>query len=221
VLNFLILAVLSLFTARKGESPSWIQRILSVVLAVFTLVLISTAVAKMVMYIDCYGLTPKRVYATWLMLVLAVLFLLIIIRQFTERMKLIPVGMAACVVLYAALGLSGTDAFIAKYNVDRYLDGSLKEVDVSAMAQLGDAAVPQLVRLVQIMDEENGTDIAAYIYGEDDDMPDKTLYEEVADTLYGAAYEWDEGLFSFTIPHVRAQAALKEAGILPLSEETQ
>ncbi|MBR2337951.1 MAG: DUF4173 domain-containing protein [Clostridia bacterium] len=218
IINFLMLAAIALFTARKGEKTSWIQRLLSVVLSVFTLVLISTAVAKMVMYIDCYGLTPKRLQASWLMVTLAVLFLLVILQQFVRKLKLLPLGMCVCVILYGALALSGADTLIARYNVDRYLNGTLKEVDISAMEELGDAAVPELVRLVKHLDAQNGTDISQYEPKTDEDYYDydvaePTLYEQAANALYRVAAEEDDSLFSFTIPRFRAKAALKEAGI--------
>lgn len=226
VINFLMLAAIALFTARKDEKPSWTQRVLAVILSVFTLVLISTAVAKMVIYIDCYGLTPKRLHASWLMVTLAVLFLLVILQQFVRKIKLLPLGMCVCVVLYGVLALSGADTLIARYNVDRYLNGTLKEVDVSAMENLGDAAVPELVRLVKHLDAQNGTDIAQYRPKTEEDrdyyydrnsytyvVKEPTLYEQVAEALYDAAENMEPDLFSFTIPRARAKAALKTAGI--------
>lgn len=223
VINFTVLAAMQLFTARKELTVSLWQRVLAVILSVFTLVLIATAIAKMVLYIDCYGLTPKRVQASWFMIVLAVLFLLVIVGQFLRKLKLIPVGISVCVVLYAVLSLSGVDGQIAKYNVDRYLAGTLDTVDVSAMEDLGDAAIPQLVRLVKEWDKRDGTDIAQYrplptssdnrFYGSEGEQED-ILYEQVADYLYQTAADWEDSVFSFTIPHAKAKVALREAGIL-------
>lgn len=50
-------------------------------LSIFTLILIATAISKMVMYISVYGLTQLRFYTTWFMLLLAVIFVMIIVKQ--------------------------------------------------------------------------------------------------------------------------------------------
>ncbi len=216
VINAVALMLITLFIKRRGEAPSVTQRVLAIVLSVFTLVLIATAIAKMVMYIDCYGLTPKRVYASWFMIVLAVLFLLVIVGQFWKSLKLIPVSVAVGVVLFAALGLSGVDGFIARYNVNRYLDGHLDRVDIDAMKDLGDAAIPHLVYLAQEMDKTNGANISEYEYPSPpfDDTAEENLYTEVANCLYERAENWDTRVFTFTVPRARAEAALRKAGIL-------
>ncbi len=219
VLNFVILSVLSLFTARKRDGSSRVIRVLFVVLSLFTLILISTAVAKMVMYIDCYGLTQKRVYATWFMAVLAILFLFVILHQFFPKFKLLPIGMIACVVLYAVLGFSGVDSFIARYNIDRYLSGSLKTVDVQALEELGDSAVPELVHLIEVLDERLALDIADYNSDDYFFTEEGLLYQQVAQVLYtNATADKNTDLFAFTIPRARAKTALKRAGIIPKDE---
>ena len=218
VINFVILAAVSLFTVRKGERPCLIQRILTVFLSVETLVLISTAMAKMAMYIRWYGLTPKRVYASWLMAVLAVVFLLIILHQCLHKIKLIPLAVSAFVVLFAVLAFSNVDAFIARYNVARYLDGSLETVDVSAMEDLGDSAIPSMVRLIKVLDEEEGRNIAEFSFDiyEDINLDSDVfgLYEKTAVYLYDQADEMRTDLFSLTVPRERAIAAFREIGIL-------
>ena len=50
----------------------------TILLSVFTLLLIATALSKMAMYIDCYGLTRLRIYASWFMVMLFIMFIIII-----------------------------------------------------------------------------------------------------------------------------------------------
>lgn len=210
VINFAVIACISLFMSRERKKSVILLRTLSVVLAVFTLVLISTAAAKMIMYINCYGLTPKRVYASWLMGVLAILFILIIVKQFVTRLKLLSASLCVCVICFAGLALSGTDALIAKYNVDRYLEETLETIDIAAMESLGDSAVPHMVRLAEALDEKNGTDISKF-------TPEKNtydaLYSDLAVRLYKAAGKQKEDIFSLTLPRLKAAAALEKAGI--------
>ena len=135
------------------------------------------------------------------------------------KIKLLPICASVCVVMFAALALSGSGSAIAKYNVDRYLDGSLKTIDVMALEDLGDEAVPQLVRLAKAYDKKYGTDIRKQINEEFDELPvlgvDSYSYYRTARALRKALErDEDTGVFSVTLPHLRAQRALREAGII-------
>ena len=208
-INFFIIAAIGIFMKRNGKGTGILMKIISLVFSLFTLVLIATAMAKMYMYIDCYGLTPRRVYASWGMLVLAFMFLLIIVKQFARRLKLIAAMLLTVVVLFVALALSGVDSYIAEYNVSRYIDGTLKDVDVDAILDLGDAGIEQLARLAKHLDAENGTDIAAV---KPEDLHTKDLYTRL---VLGLRFLYcpDGNFFSYTIPHAKALAALEELGM--------
>lgn len=217
VINLLILIVITLFLKRKQDKPSLLLKVISIIFSAFTLVLISTALAKMVMYIDCYGLTPKRVYATWLMAVLVLVFVLIIIKQFIKKLRLIALSLAILIIMFTALSLSEVESFIAQYNVDRYMDATLSTVDVEALDELGDPAVPQLVRLYEVLKNE--------LDGKEDEpeyVKKYDLYVEVTDTLRSRGIEYrqsreenkNSSVWSFTLPSYRALEALRKTPFL-------
>lgn len=211
VINLVILTVVSLFLKRKEGKTSIILKILSVIFSLFTLVLISTALAKMMMYIECYGLTPKRVYSTWLMVVLALVFVLIILKQFIRKLRLIALSLAVLVVMFSALTLSGVEKFIADYNVNRYIDGTLPIVDVDALNDLKDASVEPQVRLYHHITDEIMSD-SYYDLSEEE----RSMYDEVilslkrkATTMVEDEQSVEENIWSFTVPTKRAEEALK------------
>lgn len=224
VINLAVIFAIYLFMRRKGKSV--VMKILSLVFSVATLALISTAMAKMVLYINKYGLTPKRVYSSWFMLVLAVLFLLISVKQFAPKFKLVITASLVTVVMFAALALSGIDSIIANYNVNAYLSGRLETVDVYALEDLGDSAVPSLVKLAKHYDKENGTSVAEeiknpnsydndyYIYEDFEDGERKT-YNKIVSTLsrYKESNK-NNSIFSLSLPRINAKAALKSAKII-------
>ncbi len=220
-INFVIIALVGLLMKSDGKAAKIVQKAVSVILSLMTLVLISTAAAKMIMYINVYGLTPKRVYASWLICVLAVLFLLVIIRQFAGNIRLVTVSALAVVVMFAVLAFSNVDGLIARYNVNRYLEGSLAELDVRALTECGDSAVPALVDYVLRLDEQRGTDISKRseitgkefgIYIHDSDL--KRQYNFAALFLYGKADKYCENnFFSASVPVFHARKALEKAGI--------
>lgn len=118
------------------------------VLCIFTIALIATAMSKMGMYIGYYGLTRLRVYTSWFMIVLLVLFIIILVRQFKsfQGTRIAAVG---CICLFLALCYGNVDGMIAKYNIDRYQAGTLESLDVSAFSELSDGAVPYLYEMYQ------------------------------------------------------------------------
>ena len=224
-INFVIIALVGLLMKRDGKAAKIVQKAVSVIFSLMTLVLISTAAAKMIMYIDVYGLTPKRVYASWFICVLAVLFLLVIIKQFAQKLRLVTVSALVVTVMFAGLAFSNIDGIIARYNVERYMNGSLSEIVVVALIDCGDSAVPALADYVKWEDEKNGTDAAkrpAVVYGEEyfydicfDSSERKQPYTLAVRFLYAKAdaYESDNNFFSASVPVARARKALEAVGI--------
>ena len=219
-INLAVIIAITLFMRRKTEKAPWLLKVLTIIYSVFTLVLISTALAKMFMYIENYGLTQKRVYSTCMMFVLAIIFVLLIVKQFVPKIATVAFSLAASLALFALLSLGNVDGMIAKYNVDRYLDGSLPTVDIEAMENLGDAAVPELVRLAKHMDEKNGTDVTKEAAMEErSDLYGKLVFalrecaDEIGNEKRFGEYSL-ETFFAFNVPAFKAERALAEIGLL-------
>ncbi|NLI93443.1 MAG: DUF4173 domain-containing protein [Peptococcaceae bacterium] len=117
-------------------------------LCLFTLMLIITAVSKMVMYINTYGLTQLRVYTTWFMLVLFFFFAVTAVRQF-KRFNAARVMLLGFVIFFLTLSYGNIDGRIAAYNIDRYKNGTLERLDVEAFDYLSAAAVPYIYNFYQ------------------------------------------------------------------------
>lgn len=221
ILNFILVIGISLFLKKKNRLTEVVQKLLCCLLSLSTLILISTAIAKMVLYIKRFGLTPKRVYATWFMGLLAVLFVLVIVRQFIRSFRLVSVSAVACILLFTLLALSGVDGIIADYNIDRYLEGSLEDADIEALEELGYAAVPALCRLAEHLDAKLGRDMSQWKYDDyvadlkENEKPDEQvkLYHKLAVILYRMAEEYEKEFFALSIPRVRAERAFEEIGI--------
>jgi hypothetical protein len=155
-----------------------------------------------------------------MMFVLALLFVLLIVKQFVPKISTVAFSLAAGLALFAVLSLGNLDGMIAKYNVDRYLDGSLPTVDIEAMENLGDAAIPELVRLAKYMDEKNGTDVKTEpATAGRGDMYGKLVYalreEARIISLDNAGMGSMKKFFSFNVPALKAEKALADIGLLP------
>jgi hypothetical protein len=217
VINVILLILVAVFAKRKDdykERPA--IRLLSGLISLSSLILITTALAKMWMYIEAYGLTPKRVYSTWFMVSLFAIFLVALIKQIFVKMKLLPLAVVLSILFFGSFAVVGADSFIAEYNVNRYLNGTLKEIDVEAMQDLGDAAIPSLVKVIEQSDKTKGTNFAEYKKDFDNDINSNEYSDATTENVanYLCQYSswqkdaYNNGFFSYTIPKIKAQTAL-------------
>lgn len=215
VINLLVIIAALVFMKRREDGRSAWLTVLVSVFSVCTLVLIATALSKMALYIDTYGLTPKRVYATWLMIVIALVFVVLTLGRFVRRLPALAVCGAMTVVMFAALVLGGTDRLIAQYNVEQYLDGELREVDMIAMRDLGDAAIPALAYMAEELDERYGTNSAAMnivrVDAHDNMQLALVLYLREVAVNYK---ETTTTVWEWTLPRWNAEKALEEIGMM-------
>lgn len=135
-INLGVMMVSSFFTAPTHNKA---MRIINVVLSVETLILIITAISKMVLYIDRYGLTQLRVYTSWFMILLFLVFCILIVSQF-KKIKLTKDIVLVFIVCFMALCYANVDGNIVKYNIERYQNGTLQTIDVNMMYQAPDAS---------------------------------------------------------------------------------
>lgn len=197
VINLLMIIAIAFFIKRGKNGKSVILKIVAVIFCLCTLILISTAVAKLVMYINYYGLTQKRIYAMWLMALIGIVFLLIAVGQFLPKFKIVAVCLTVAVVMFAGLSVCNVNALCASYNADRYLSGSLETIDVEAMEELGDSAIPSLVRVANSLDAKK----------------DFALKHRIHIALQKKITEFQNeefSVFSFSIPSAMAKSALKD-----------
>lgn len=131
----------------------------TVLLSILTLFLIATAMAKMLLYIKVYGLTPLRVIPSVFMLFLTMVFLLLAASQFVQ----IPV-MRISVWVFAAgftvMALCGMDGRIASCNLERYQAGTLEGIPHASLVKGSLASIPPMY---QLWSETNDTQLRGRI----------------------------------------------------------
>ena len=159
VINLIVLLVMNGCAAKGGskERPKALTFYVTL-LCGFTLFIIATAIAKMVLYIDAYGLTRLRLYTAWFMVLLSVVFIVLIVRQFMGQFPTAGVLTAVFIGMFAVLCFSRPDALIANYNIMRYEQGTLKELDVSMLCDLSDDAYVVMAKHLDTLDKAGKKD---------------------------------------------------------------
>jgi hypothetical protein len=151
---------------KKPQGKNGAIKILNALLSLLTLLLIATAFSKMALYIGAYGLSIRRLLPCMLMVFLAVVFVGIIVLQ-KRKFSIVRLAVITGTLMICALCLLNPDGFVARYNADRYIAGTLDNFDVQILYQSGSAGIdPALKVYAQTKDEGLKAELKAYIYAQ-------------------------------------------------------
>lgn len=169
VINLALVFIAMLLAKKQEGKVCHTIKLLATFIGVFTLVIIATAISKMVLYINEYGMTVLRLTTSAFMVFLTVVFISVILRIYIRKINIVKTALltAGCVVL--VLGTANVNRVCAWYNYDSYMNGRLKTVDVDAMYFLGDEGIPYIVKLASSEDKSvasaaKGCLKTAYLY---------------------------------------------------------
>ena len=146
-INFaVVFAVLGLTKPRNGKPHPALKGTCTFI-CLFTLVVIATAVAKMVMYIKEYGMTQLRVRTGLFMCFIVAVFVALSLRLYWQRVRVLRVALLGAAVTLLVLGAGNDDAFIARYNDANVYKDNPGVSAVEELKDLGPAGVPYLTAL--------------------------------------------------------------------------
>ena len=148
-INFVVVfAVLGLARPKNGKLHPVLKGACTFI-CLFTLLVIATAVAKMVMYIREYGMTELRVGTGAFMCFIVAVFAALTLRLYWPKVRVLRVTLigAACTVLL--LGAGNYDGFIASYNAQTIYAENPGDSAVDELRDLGPDGVPHIVELAQ------------------------------------------------------------------------
>jgi hypothetical protein len=162
-INLSLLVSANLF-CKKPQKRSYTLKILNCLLSLLTLLLIATAFSKMALYIGAYGLSIRRLLPCLFMVFLAVVFGGVIALQ-KWQFSIVRLSAFVGTLMMCALCLLNPDGFVAGYNADRYLSGTLENFDVQILYQSGPAGIDSALKVYdQTADQELKAELKAYIY---------------------------------------------------------
>ncbi|MFJ3576807.1 DUF4153 domain-containing protein [Streptomyces rubiginosohelvolus] len=147
LLTLLVIALALRWAPRGGSRDRTLVRAVLGTLCVLTLVVVASALRRMDLYVDEYGLTRLRISVAAMELWLGVVLVLILAAGvFGARFlpRAIAVSAAAGVL---AFGLISPDGLIAEQNVQRFEARESAGIDIDYVKDLSADAVPALDRL--------------------------------------------------------------------------
>lgn len=143
-INFIVIYLALLLSRKKENKTSKAVGGVCTFIIVFTLFLIATALAKMVIYIGYFGMTVLRIGTSAFMIFLAIVFIALIFRCFIKKVPVIKIALVTATCVLLALGFMNVGKFVAEYNVNAYKNNKLQTIDVNTIKKQGMAGVPAL-----------------------------------------------------------------------------
>ena len=171
-MNFFTVGVIMCTVKRSDTAAIPLSvRITSTLICIFSLIFAATAISKMFLYINLYGLTRLRLLTSIFMAAIALLFIIMIIFMYVKRFPAAKCAVCCFAIIGLITGFCDVDRTVASYNVNAYQSGALKELDVEYLGYLSDSVVPYIAKLTE--------------------SPDSS----VSDAAYSALYYKAENLF--------------------------
>jgi hypothetical protein len=136
---------------RFASMKHWSVRGFSVFLILQTGVVIVSAVRRLDLYVDAYGLSVLRFWAAEIIFVIALLLffgMVAIIARFPYE-RIANATFVALITIFACTSLINVEDVVARHNVNRYLSGRTDLMDVRYLSSLSSDAIPALVELAK------------------------------------------------------------------------
>lgn len=153
IINLLIMSAVNIFTKRKNGRISGAIKAVSTFISLFTVVLLITAMSKMKLNIENFGLSKNRLLVSVFMIMMLIIIAFYILHIFLPKVNYMQAVIVVCSALFIAVSFADIDAAVARYNVEAYKDGRLETVDVSYLQELSDSAAPYIIELAADGDE--------------------------------------------------------------------
>jgi hypothetical protein len=147
-LTLAVLAGAARWAPRDTGADRVLIRVLLGALSLLTLVIVASALHRMDLYADTYGLTPLRLLVALCEMWLGAVFVLVLVAGLRLRAAWLPrIAVALAVAALIGLAAANPDGLIAERNIDRFRQTG--RIDTFYLSDLSADAVPALDRLAE------------------------------------------------------------------------
>lgn len=153
VINLLALTAANIL-CKKPRTQNTVLKVFNILLMLFTVLIIATAMSKMWLYVDAYGLTMRRLLPCILMAVMAAVCVAVIVLQ-KRGFSIMRFAAGLCAVTMCVLCFVNLDYIVVSYNAERYINGTLPTFDTEILYRAELAGERAAERLYKSTDDEN------------------------------------------------------------------
>lgn len=204
VINLTVVFLSILVAKKQNGKVSVGVKATATFISVFTALIIATAISKMLLYIKAYGMTVLRLTTSTFMLFLAVVFVAVILKIYTNKINVVKIALLTAGAFVFLLGAVNVNSICAKYNYESYKSQKLESIDIETMYYLGDEGIPYVVKLACCKDKEIAYTAQTYLakaykydYFDNGDIETFTLNDLKQNQKHS-------GIFEFSYPKSKA-----------------
>ena len=156
VINMALISAVNICTKKENAGkPSIALKVVECFISLFSLLILITAISKMVLNIEVFGLSKYRLLVSLLMVMLAVMILFFVLHIFIPKISYMQTIILICSMLFIAFSFADVDNLVSMYNVNAYANGKIEMLDVNYMRDwLSESAVPYIITVAQGDDKE-------------------------------------------------------------------
>ncbi|SDN86491.1 protein of unknown function [Acetanaerobacterium elongatum] len=150
-------AVFILCFCKKGQNGLPIAvRVLVTLMCTCNGVILASAVLRMGLYVQAYGLSVKRLLTLWFMAVIGVCLIWLVLQCISEQFNALRFIGATAIVFVCVLSLVNVDRLIAHYNIERYIKSpAAVQLDASYLSDLSYSALPEVAQLYTSLKDDS------------------------------------------------------------------
>ena len=165
LINFVILIVANINKIEKTKSQKIYNKIMSLLIILFTLIIIVSAFYRMNLYQETYGYTYLRIFVDFVLISEVLISIPIIIYLLGKKIDILKNVIIITSFMFVLLNFMNIDNFIAEKNIDRYFNNPEdSNFDISYLCNLGTDATEQITRLLKADDEYIVKRTEKYLY---------------------------------------------------------
>lgn len=174
LINFVVILICK-YNVKNVENKNY-TKIMNILLAVFTIVLLITSVVRMNLYAEEYGYTFLRLIVYFIQITELILIIPTIIYIIKKKFDIFKYYLIITIFMYIVVNFANLDYIIAKENIDRYLNNIDKEIDLIYLEKnLSTDAIPQITRLLDCKDENVKRNINNFLVTKYNDLQEEGM----------------------------------------------
>ena len=180
IISFINIVMIMLAKVNKGNTSSYTKG-MSILILLFTMVILLSAFFRMNLYEKAYGYTYLRLFVYYILVTEFILILPIGLWILDRKIDILKWTIGIVTIMYMILNFSNIESTIAKRNVDRYFENQEEnEIDLEYLFHhTGTDAIGQMKRLLNAKDETVVKRVKKYLLQEKEDLQDtETSWQE-------------------------------------------
>ena len=180
IISFINIVMIMLAKINKGNTSSYTKG-MSILILLFTMVILLSAFFRMNLYEKAYGYTYLRLFVYYILVTEFILILPIGLWILDRKIDILKWTIGIVTIMYMILNFSNIESTIAKRNVDRYFENQEEnEIDLEYLFHhTGTDAIGQMKRLLNAKDETVVKRVKKYLLQEKEDLQDtETSWQE-------------------------------------------